>query len=75
MNKLGEDRFEGVCSEHPDGTRYEDRVDFDSIYKYLLEKCKKDGVLFRPFEDKDPKPQTVEEKGPKKKASTTKVAE
>lgn len=28
INKLGEDVYDGVCQMGPDGTRYEDRVEF-----------------------------------------------
>ncbi len=50
VNKLGEDVYDGVCQTGPDGTRYEDRVEFKEVWQYFLKKFSEDGVLFKPFE-------------------------
>ncbi len=49
INKLGEDVYDGVCQLGPDGTRYEDRVEFKQVWPYYLHKFEKDGVLFKPY--------------------------
>lgn len=35
INVLGEDVYDGVSSLGPDGTRYEDRVEFKEVWSYF----------------------------------------
>lgn len=56
--KLGEDAYDGVSTE-VQGTRYEERVEFEEIWRQILKDVWTDGVLFRPF--------GVDEKGNLKK--------
>ena len=50
INKLGEDVYDGVSQTGPDGTRYEDRVEFKEIWSHFLKRFSDDGVLYKPFE-------------------------
>lgn len=50
IHKLGEDVYDGVSSKGPDGTRYEDRIEFKEIWAFYHKKFELDGVLHKPFE-------------------------
>ena len=49
IKKLGEDAFDGVSSTDPQGTRYEERVQFKELWSHMLPMFEKDGVLYKPF--------------------------
>ena len=62
INKLGEDVYDGVSQTGPDGTRYEDRVEFKEIWSYFLKRFSDDGVLYKPFEVFQPSADELEGK-------------
>jgi hypothetical protein len=48
INRLGEDVYEGV-STTANGTRYEERVQFNTVWEKLKVELRRDGVMFRLF--------------------------